>query len=139
MCDNALNNDMMIDELADLLENFLGPSNCTRCFLHIINLVAKTLLKQFDLPKKAAEDALDDAEKELLDLSDGLDSEPLASEMSVSELGEGDDEPQNDNMEGWVDKMRKLSEDKHVELMDEIRPIKLVLVKVSNDSELEFQ
>jgi len=139
MCDNALNNDMMIDELADLLENFPGPSNHTRCFLHIINLVAKTLLKQFDLPKKAAEATLDNTEKELLDLADGLDSEPLALETSVSEPGEGDDEPQNDNMEGWVDKMQKLSEDKHVELMDEIRPIKLVLVKVSNDSKLECQ
>ena len=35
--------------------------------------------------------------------------------------------------------MWKLLEDEHVELMDEIRPIKLVLVKVSNDSELECQ
>ena len=139
MCDNALNNDMMIDELADLVENFPGPIPCTRCFLHIINLVSKTLLKLFDLPKKSTEDALDNAEKELLDLADSLDSEPLALEMSVSKLGEGDDEPQNYNMEGWVDKMQKLLEDEHVELMDEIRPIKLVLVKVSNDSELEFQ
>jgi uncharacterized protein with von Willebrand factor type A (vWA) domain len=129
----------MIDKLAELLENFPGPSNRTRCFLHIINLVTKTLLKQFDLPKKAAEDALDDAEKELLDLAEGLDSEPLASETSASELGDEENEPQNDNMEGWVDEMQKLSEDERVELMDEIQPIKLVLVKVSNDSELKYQ
>jgi hypothetical protein len=29
-------------------------------------------------------------------------------------------ETSNDNMEGWVDEMQKLSEDKCVELMDEI-------------------
>ena len=129
----------MIDKLAKLLENFPGPSNRTRCFLHIINLVAKTLLGKFDLPKKAAEDALDDVEKELLDLAEGLDSEPLASETSASELGDEENEPQNDSMEGWVDEMQKLSEDERVELMDKIRPIKLVLVKVSNDSELKYQ
>jgi hypothetical protein len=137
-CDNTSYNDTMIDKLAELLENFLGPSNHTRCFLHIINLVAKTLLKQFDLPEKAAEDALDDAEKELLDLADGLDHEPLASEMSASELGDEENEPQNDNMEGWVNKMQKLSEDECGELLDEIQPIKLVLVKVGDYSELKY-
>jgi len=45
--------------------------------------------------------------------------------MSASKPGKGDDESQNDNMEGWVDEMQKLLEDECVELMDEIRPMKL--------------
>src|ERR1700720_1660309 len=115
MCNNASNNNTMIDELAELLEKFPGSSNCTRCFLH-----PKTLLKQIDLPKKAAKDALDNAEKKLLDLADGLDSEALTSEMIASEFGNDKEEPQNDNMDGWVDKMEKLSEDERVKLMDDI-------------------
>jgi hypothetical protein len=40
----------MIDELEDLLPRF-SKVNHTCCFLHINNLVAKTLVHQFDIPK----------------------------------------------------------------------------------------
>jgi hypothetical protein len=42
-CDNASNNDTMIDALSDLLTVFLGASNQTRCFDHIVNLIAKSV------------------------------------------------------------------------------------------------
>ncbi|KAF8546743.1 hypothetical protein OG21DRAFT_1375889, partial [Imleria badia] len=48
MCDNASNNDAMVQEMMSLVDGFAGPSAHTRCFLHIINLVTKTLLCQFD-------------------------------------------------------------------------------------------
>ncbi|KAF8546724.1 hypothetical protein OG21DRAFT_1383697, partial [Imleria badia] len=48
MCDNASNNDAMIDSLSDLIPAFTGPKNQTCCFLHIVNLIAKSLLCQFD-------------------------------------------------------------------------------------------
>jgi hypothetical protein len=51
----------MIDELVDLLPRFPGQANRCRCFLHIVNLIAKTLLKQFDVPKKGVDAALDEA------------------------------------------------------------------------------
>ena len=44
-------NDKMIEELANLLDDFPGPANQTWCFLHIINLVVKSIIQQFDLPK----------------------------------------------------------------------------------------
>jgi hypothetical protein len=47
-----------------------------------------------------AKDALDDVEQELLDLADGLDNKPLASETSVNKLCKEEDGPQDDNMEG---------------------------------------
>ncbi|KAJ7437457.1 hypothetical protein B0H11DRAFT_1650415, partial [Mycena galericulata] len=47
-CDNASNNDTMIDTLATLLPNFGGKKDHTRCFTHIINLVAKSFLRLFD-------------------------------------------------------------------------------------------
>ncbi|EPS93985.1 hypothetical protein FOMPIDRAFT_1109429, partial [Fomitopsis schrenkii] len=47
-CDNASANDAMINELEDILAGFPGPRARSRCFCHIINLVAKALLRQFE-------------------------------------------------------------------------------------------
>ncbi|KAI0752331.1 hypothetical protein C8Q80DRAFT_1064774, partial [Daedaleopsis nitida] len=47
-CDNASNNDTMVDKLADLLPEFGGQQGQVRCFLHILNLLAKSLLCQFN-------------------------------------------------------------------------------------------
>ncbi|KAI0745591.1 hypothetical protein C8Q76DRAFT_601559, partial [Earliella scabrosa] len=50
-CDNASNNDTMIDELLkahNLGRQFGGQHARVRCFLHILNLVAKSLIRQFD-------------------------------------------------------------------------------------------
>ena len=62
--DNTSPNDVMVDELVDILLKFSGQANNCHFFLHIVNLVAKTLLKEFDVPTKDAESALDDAERE---------------------------------------------------------------------------
>ncbi|KAG2342365.1 hypothetical protein BDR05DRAFT_886472 [Suillus weaverae] len=50
--DNASSNNTMITELADMVGHFGGKTAWTCCFLHIVNLIAKSLLKQFDIPKK---------------------------------------------------------------------------------------
>ncbi|THU89400.1 hypothetical protein K435DRAFT_564720, partial [Dendrothele bispora CBS 962.96] len=47
-CDNASNNDMMIESLEERLEAWAGRASHTRCFAHVVNLVAKSLLKLFD-------------------------------------------------------------------------------------------
>ena len=54
----------MIDKLADLLNDFPGESNRTRCFPDILNLVVKSIIKQFDIPKAQADKALDGVAKE---------------------------------------------------------------------------
>lgn len=41
----------MIDELHVHIPEFAGSPSHTRCFLHIINLVAKSLIHQFDVKK----------------------------------------------------------------------------------------
>lgn len=127
--DNASPNDVMVDELVDLLPNFSGQANHCRCFLHIVNLVAKTLLKQFDVPKKDAESALDDAERELLELAAGIELEEM---VTVAEAGAGDkDDEENDDEEGWVDEIALLSEEERAALREKVGPVRLVLVKVS--------
>ncbi|RDX45199.1 hypothetical protein OH76DRAFT_1302563, partial [Lentinus brumalis] len=50
-CDNAANNDTMVDHMGVLLPGFEGQFHRTRCFAHIVNLVAKSLLRQFDAKK----------------------------------------------------------------------------------------
>lgn len=117
----------MIEELVDMLPNFQGPANRSRCFLHTVNLIAKTLLKQFDVPRKDASAVLDAAERELLDLAAGLDVEEL---MTVAENGTGD-KFDDDNVDGWVDEMAELTEEEGDELRKQIRPVQLVLVKVN--------
>jgi hypothetical protein len=42
----------MINHLGVVVDAFPGPPNRTRCFTHILNLVAKCIMKQFDAPKK---------------------------------------------------------------------------------------
>jgi len=59
----------MIAKLADLIDDFPGAPNQTCCFLYVINLVVKSIIKKFDLPKAQANGILDEATKELLALA----------------------------------------------------------------------
>jgi len=122
-CDNASNNDVMIDELVDLLPNYPEAANRCRCFLHIVNLIAKTLLKQFEVLKKDVDTALDAAKQELLELAAGADMEEL---VTVVERGLGDNEDVDD-MDGWVNELNLLSDDENEELRQSIQPVRLVV------------
>jgi hypothetical protein len=79
-CDNTLCNNTMIEELANLVPTFPGKVNQTCCFLHIINLVVKSVIQQFDVEKGKADDALDEAELELCGLAEGIDLEDLETQ-----------------------------------------------------------
>jgi hypothetical protein len=50
----------MIEEMANHLENFPGAANQTCCFLHILNLTAKSILQQFEVPKKKLSEDCED-------------------------------------------------------------------------------
>ncbi|KAG1722957.1 uncharacterized protein EDB91DRAFT_1040319, partial [Suillus paluster] len=63
-CDNASSNDTMVEVLSDLIPSFPGDPNHAWCFNHVIALVAKSLIHQFDVPKGMADVALDKAERE---------------------------------------------------------------------------
>ena len=58
-CNNTSANDTMIDKLSKLLKEFPGSANHTRCFNHILNLIAKSIMRQFDLPKAKVGEALE--------------------------------------------------------------------------------
>jgi hypothetical protein len=116
---NASSNDTMIDHLEDLLEDFPGDANQTRCFLHVVALIAGTLKKQFDLPKKGSVDL----DKELTTLAKNIEEEE-ADTRNCLELDEDDDD-----MEGWVDELENMSIEERAEHEKSVRPLRLLLAK----------
>lgn len=120
----------MIEELADLLDDFPGEANRTRCFTHILNLVAKSIIKQFDVPKAHADEVLDDAAKELAALAVDLDIEERISHEDPSGDGE-DDADEDDNVDGWTDVRDELSSEEREVLDESLQPVRLVLAKAS--------
>jgi hypothetical protein len=117
----------MIEELSILLDEFPGAKNRTRCFTHILNLVAKCILKQFDVPKAKAGVVLDDVAAALQDLAGEIETEEadMAREMS-GELEADDD----GNDQSLLDARAGMSEEEVTELEESVQPIQLVLVKV---------
>ena len=51
-CDNMSNNDMMIENLVMIILKISGKVNQSQCLVHIVNLVAKIILCQFDKSKE---------------------------------------------------------------------------------------
>ncbi|KAF8075926.1 hypothetical protein FPV67DRAFT_1444722 [Lyophyllum atratum] len=123
----------MVDELEKLVESFPGQANLTRCFNHVLALVAKTVVRQFDVPKKKEDEALDNAEKALQELAEGADIEELAMQVEELKRQIGGEIPaqDDDDTEDWEDERAALSEIERDELDASIQPIRLVLVKVS--------
>jgi hypothetical protein len=127
-CDNASPNDAMIDALAELIFAFPGAANRTRCFLHILNLVVKVILRQFDVPKAKADKALDAALQALVDFAGDI-------EMEEAEMDDRGDDDEDDREEGWVDPRDGMSQNDQDELDKSVLPVRLILVKVSSSSD----
>ena len=113
----------MIEELEILTPEFAGFASHTRCFLHIVNLVAKAPLCQFDAKKMTVK-----RDNELVALADKLAKE----EVMVDEIDDDDNHNNKkvDNKDGWIDEMGDKTDDKQINLEDSIWPVKLVLAKV---------
>ena len=142
-CDNASNNDTIVKHLANLVENFPGVTNQTRCFTHILNLVAKSVLHQFDVAKKAANDSpdLDNTSDALANLASlALELEPESGSL-VSDDDQGDDSQGDEDDEdvgeddedvgGLGDGQDNMLEEEVAELEESLVPVRLMLVKVN--------
>lgn len=111
-CDNASNNNAMIHELSSKVPEFGGAATHTRCFLHTVNLVAKLLIREFNVKKQ-------DVDLELQDLSANIEED--------AEIG-----CEEDNDEGLIDEVELLDAEERVTLEKDIQPVKLALAKVSS-------
>lgn len=111
----------MIDHLAKIVPGFPGPANQTRCFAHILNLVAKCIMKQFDGGgrKRGEDDDEDVAMAWAEEREDGNESE----EEGGRYRNEKNDEMPFDGREGMtVSEVNELDE--------KVRPVRRVLAKV---------
>jgi len=113
----------MVSELEILVPGFAGFRHHICCFLYILNLVVQSMMKQFDLRKTASE--LPNSEEMEALLEDIEDDE----EEAENKLAE-DEEP-FDNIDGFVDVVDNMSDDEREEIMEALRPARLVLAKVS--------
>lgn len=129
--DNASSNDTMTEDLSDLVAHFGGHSSRVRCVLHITNLVAKSLLRPFDSPKKKGGQTNVGVEMDTAGTQDSSDSSGDDDEGGQELEGPGDIEKEADNLDGWVDEAEELSRDERVQLEAHVRPLKSILVRVS--------
>lgn len=130
--DSASNNDRMIRVLPEKVPAFAGEASQVRCFNHVLNIVARMIVKQFDVPKHASDAALEAAEIALRELAAGTDIE---ESMTVDEMSqEGTEDLETDLLDdddGWIDERDLLTVEELKALNDSVRPVRLILVKVS--------
>ena len=127
----------MVKELAERIDMFPGAPNQVRCFAHVINLVAKTVLRQFDTTckaddkggKESASGDDTDAESLLAELVSGIDLDNL----DLDKDGDVDGEVVDDDVDGWIDERTDLTSEEREELRESVLPVKLVLAKVRRD------
>ena len=119
----------MIEHLAYLNDTFPGAANQTRCFAHILNLVAKSVLRQFETPKAKGMKAMEDAAKELAAVTDEIDND---DDEGPEDGDDVDDDVVDDDDDGLPDERDELSEEELSSLEESVKPIRLILMKVSH-------
>ena len=118
-CDNASANDAMMDELEFMLAHFEGQTTRVWCILHMGNLVAKCLIKQFDIPCKTGSE-----DQELYTLAEGLDLEDYKA------IGMINANPDVDDTDNSVDEITCMDMEDWANLEQQIRPVRMALTKV---------
>jgi hypothetical protein len=124
----------MIEHMAVLIESFPGAANQTQCFAHILNLVAKSVLRQFEGPKGKSKKVIDDAAKELAAIFDEIDDDAESgnNDADHSDVDDVDDDAVDDDEDGLQDGRDEMSEEELSSLEESVKPIRLVLTKVIN-------
>jgi hypothetical protein len=116
----------MVKELSNLLPDFPGAANQTHCFLHVLNLVVKSILWQFDIPKTKNNEILDDALEELIRLAGNIEQE----EAECHEVNSDDGDEEDNSIDGWINERANITDEEKEELNKAVKPICLVLTRV---------
>lgn len=125
----------MVDVLAKLLKRFPGHANQIRCVAHIVNLVVKLILRQFDAPKKTADSEYQfvfEAGKQLMRLDTTADEDEehtndFEEEVAMDDGADEDDDDLHEDLE----EVEKLMEAEVKKLAKQVKPIRRVLSRVS--------
>jgi hypothetical protein len=119
----------MIEHLAVLIETFPGAANQTRCFAHILNLVVKSILRQFEATKKEGKAE----EPQVAAVVDEIDDEGSEGEFYEEDdgCGDGDVDDTDDDEDGLAEEMDEMTVEEMSRLKESVQPIRQVLTKVS--------
>jgi len=109
------------------IDKFEGQECQTRCFAHILNLIAKSIIQQFDIPKAQANKVFDKATTALIVLAGDIDMEE--QKMGVGR-DDGNDNDNSENVESWVDKQVDMTVEQLAALNKSVQLVRLMLVKV---------
>ena len=119
----------MMDHLGEILDDFPGSANQTRCFAHTLNLSAKAIIKQFDVPKMWVGDNLDEAAEALAAMAKDLDLDDRV-EQQMREAEKDADDQEDQPLNAWVDFREGLTEEEVKELDKSVQPVRSTLFKV---------
>jgi hypothetical protein len=122
-CDNAENNNKMINRMDTLLPEFRGRLAHVMCFLHITNISATKTVRQFDITKGKGDGDID---KELAALGEDEDDDDDA-QMDSQEAADGEGEEEDEEFDDLMDTMTAEEKIQHVK---DVRMISLLLTKV---------
>ena len=142
----------MVESLATIMSHFSGEANRARCLAHIVNLVAKIILGQFDKSKKKKKgknlpDVVNDNDNEIVvdkdkvvveeNVEDSDDDEQMERVMDKEEKemdeGGGDDEDDEDGEKLLQDAeiLEELMEDDIERVGMKAKPVRQALFKVN--------
>jgi hypothetical protein len=143
----------MVSSLAKIISQFPGAASRARCTAHIVNLVTKIILRQFDAKKKtkgpkkksantneenANENANDEAITEQVDDEDDSEMTSLAEglDREEQELGDDIDEEMSENVADDLEEIEEAMKDEVSEVVKKAKPIQRVLFKVRSSYSL---
>ena len=139
----------MVEHLSNIIPTFPGAANRARCTAHIVNLVAKVILRQFDAtharkktkqPKKTSENTNDNEnanvneanntelvsdEDDLTGLAEGLDREE-------QEVADDEDDDMSENIAADLEDIEEAMKDEISEVAKKVKPIQRIMFKVHN-------
>jgi hypothetical protein len=127
-CDNASCNNTMVAEINEQVEEF-SEVNHIQCFMHIVNLVAKSLLKQFDAKKAGSDGNGDPNDAELTKLMEEF-ARDFEHEEWLTQQADTADEDEMDNIEGDIEPADVLMDEERANFKTNICPVTLMLAKV---------
>ena len=118
--------------IESLISHFHGAANHARCTAHIVNLVSKIILQQFDARKKtigakktlenANDKAEPDNEDDFTSLAEDLDREE-------QEAANDEDEDISENLAADLENIEEVMKEEIVEVAKKVKPTQHVLFK----------